>query len=54
MKAKGARNPAKAARVANAVYRVCLAGGGSDKTCAPKAIRIALSQTNNPLKRKAK
>jgi uncharacterized protein YdaT len=28
-------------RRANAIYRTCLADGGSDKTCAPKAIKIA-------------
>ena len=30
--------------VANGIYKDCLAKGGSDKTCAPKAIRIANSK----------
>ena len=30
--------------VANGIYKDCLAKGGTDKTCAPKAIRIANSK----------
>jgi hypothetical protein len=30
--------------IANGVYKDCMAKGGSDKTCAPKAIRIANSK----------
>lgn len=30
--------------IANSVYKECIAKGGSDKTCAPKAIRIANSK----------
>ncbi len=30
--------------VANGIYKDCLANGGNDKTCAPKAIRIANSK----------
>ena len=30
--------------IANGIYKDCLAKGGSDKTCAPKAIRIANSK----------
>lgn len=30
--------------IANATYRDCMAKGGTDKTCAPKAIRIANSK----------
>ena len=31
-------------RIANAIYDSCLSGGENDKTCAPKAIRIANSK----------
>ena len=46
MARKGARNPAKAAAVANGVLRECLADGGDQKTCEAKAIRIGLYQSN--------
>jgi len=35
--------------IANAIYKKCLADGGSDKTCAPKAIRIANSKFSEEL-----
>ena len=38
MKAKGAKRPGVAAAIANQEYRRCIAAGGTDKTCAPKAI----------------
>ena len=43
---KGAKRPSVAAKVANAAYRRCMAAGGSDKTCAPKAIRMGLAVSN--------
>jgi len=47
MKAKGARtDPAKAAAMANAIRRSCLAGGKSEKECDRIAIATALSRTN--------
>uniref|UniRef100_A0A6H1ZGW8 Uncharacterized protein n=1 Tax=viral metagenome TaxID=1070528 RepID=A0A6H1ZGW8_9ZZZZ len=46
MKAKGAKRPELAARVANAVRGKCIAAGGDEKTCDGRAIRIALAQSN--------
>jgi len=46
MAKKGARRAAKAAAVANAVLRECLADGGDRKHCEGKAIRLGLYQSN--------
>lgn len=46
MKAKGAKRPDVAANVANRVYKACLKAGGTDKTCAPKAIIRGLGVSN--------
>lgn len=50
MTAKGAKDGAKAARIANAVLKRCRAKGGKD--CEGMAIRIALGRTNHPQKGK--
>lgn len=52
MASKGAKRPDVAANVANDVYRRCMAAGGSDKTCAPKAIRMGLAVSNTGQKEK--
>lgn len=49
MTAKGAKDGAKAARIANAVLRRCLEAASTDrqrKNCEASAIRIALARTN--------
>ena len=43
---KGAKRPAKAAKIANAIRRRCLSKGGSEKECDRLAIVVALSKTN--------
>ena len=48
MKAKGAKRPADAARIANAVRERCLSEGGDEKYCDGFAIRVALGKTNKP------
>jgi len=38
-------------RIANGVYKTCLAEGGDDKKCAPRAIKIANSSFEKKAKR---
>ena len=46
MRKKGAKRPAKAASIANAVRARCLKDGGSEKKCDRLAITVALAKTN--------
>jgi len=50
MAAKGAKNSAKAAEMANAILRTCRAKGGG-KECERIAIATALARTNPKSKR---
>jgi len=50
MAAKGAKNSAKAAEMANAILRTCRARGGG-KECERIAIATALARTNPKSKR---
>lgn len=50
MLAKGAKNPAKAAEIANAILASCRAKGGG-KECERIAIATALARTNPKSKR---
>jgi hypothetical protein len=45
---------AKWVSVANGIYKACLAKGGTDKTCAPKAIRIANSKFSEVVMKETK
>ena len=46
MARKGAKQPAKAAGLANSYRAYCLKKGGSEKVCDARAIRFALGRTN--------
>lgn len=46
MKAKGAKDPAKAAEIANAVLADCRNGGKTEEHCEQMAIVIALANVN--------
>lgn len=45
---------AKWVSIANSTYKACLAKGGTDKTCAPKAIRIANSKFSEAVMKETK
>lgn len=46
-KGLSAKGKARWVAIANSVYKKCMAEGGTDKTCAPKAIRQANGVVNN-------
>ena len=48
MERKGAKQPAKAAGIANAVRADCLAKGRDESYCDEFAIRVALAKVNAP------
>lgn len=52
-KGLGKQQKKKWVSVANNVYKKCLSDGGDDKSCAPKAIRIANSSMKSGGKRQA-